>query len=198
MKEDSEILRIVKEDILRILIEKNGSVLKDYIADEIKVSKSFMDKAITQLEKEGLLEYDKNNIKLSNSGKFKALDILEKHLKIEQYFKGIKSQKQAHKISHIIEHYISEEVIDNLKKISTFKNKGDSLIKFKNGEAFITNMKSDDKLFERYVSMGIIPGEKIKIITELPNGLIFKIKGKKIFIAREYAEQIEVLNYEKS
>ena len=144
-----------------------------------------------------MLSNDNNFIWLTSRGKTEAKNILEKHLLLERYFEDIKSKKDAHRISNLIEHYISEEVIDNLKKLSTFKGKGLPLVEFKKEEGMITDITLNTQLFERIVSMGIFPGEKIEVIGELPNGVIFKIKNKKIFLAREVAKNIKVLAYEK-
>ncbi len=197
MDKESDVLKIVREDILRILAEGKNKVIVESLKDEVKVSDSFISKAINELEKDNLISNDNNFIWLTSRGKTEAKNILEKHLLLERYFEDIKSKKEAHRISHLIEHYISEEVIDNLKKLGTFKGRGIPLVEFKKEEGLITDIALDSQLFERIVSMGIFPGEKIKIIGELPNGVIFKIKNKKIFLAKKVAKNIKVLAYEK-
>ena len=98
---------------------------------------------------------------------------------------------------NIIEHHISKEVIDNLKKLSTFKGSGLPLIEFKKGKGFITDITLNTQLFERIISMGIFPGEKIEVLGLLPNGVILKIRNKKIFLGREIAKDIKFLANEK-
>jgi Mn-dependent DtxR family transcriptional regulator len=63
MIKKSNILNIVKEDILRVLAEKKKKVLLDSIKAEIKVSSFFMSKALKKLEKEGLIRTEGNFIK---------------------------------------------------------------------------------------------------------------------------------------
>jgi len=60
---------------------------------------------------------------LTEKGEENAKEILKKHLVFEDYFKKTRTEEEAHKIAHIFEHYVSEEVFNNIKKLSTFKEK---------------------------------------------------------------------------
>ncbi len=200
MLKGSDILKIVKEDILRILGERKEKVSLESIEAEIKASNSFVSKAIEDLEKENLILIEKNLVGLTKIGRDEAKDIVEKHLVFENYFKRTKNEEEAHKAAHIIEHYVSEEVIKNIKGLSTFKERGIPLIEFKlDKELLIADIAiPDNEQFERIVSMGIFPGEEIKIISEIPNGIIVKIKNKKFFLDKDLAKGIKVLEYEKA
>ena len=164
MTKETAILKIVKEDIIRILSEKKVSL--DSIRAEIKVLYSFISEAIEELKKEELIHPQRGFFELTEKGREKAKDILRKHLVCENYFKKNGNEEEAHEIAHILEHYVSQEVLNNIKELSTFADKGDSLTKLKpQKEGLITDiMISDEKLFERIVSMGIFPGEKIVLI----------------------------------
>ncbi|MCZ2845532.1 MAG: FeoA domain-containing protein [Candidatus Bathyarchaeota archaeon] len=200
MTKESGILKIVKEDILRILAERKGKVSLDIIKEEINVFYSFVSEAIKKLEKEGLIQSQQGFFELTERGGKKAKDILRKYLVLENYFKRIRTEKEAHEIGHILEHYVSKEVFNNIKKLSTFKGKGIPLTKLKlHKEGLITDiMISDNELFERIVSMGIFPGEKIVITNEVPNSIIVKIKNKKFALDKHIAKEIKVLEYGKS
>lgn len=200
MTAESSILRIVKEDILRTLGEKKGKVSLNIIKREIIVYFSFISKAIEYLEKEGFIRSEKGFYGLTEKGGRKAKDILRKHLVFENYFKKTKTEKEAHEIAHILEHYVSGEVINNIKKLSTFKGKGNSLTKLKiHKSGLITNIViSDNRLFERMASMGIFPGEEITIANEIPNAIIIKIRHNKFALDKRIAEKVMVLEYEES
>jgi len=198
MEKESDILKIVTEDILRLLAETGNRVAMESIKDEVKASDSIISKAINKLKEKNLILDNRNYYWLTSRGKTESEDILEKHLLLEKYFIDIKSNKEAHNISHLFEHYISKEVLDNLKKLSTFKGEGLSLAEFKKEEGLIADITLDAQLFERIISMGIFPGEKIKVIARLPNGVVLKIGNKKIFLALEIAKNIKVLAYEKA
>jgi Mn-dependent DtxR family transcriptional regulator len=198
--EKMEILEIVKEDILRILNEREKTTF-NILEKEIKISRQFMSKAIQKLVDDKLIHKDNSLLKLTKKGKGKGDNILRKHLVIENYFKKIVTEKEAHEKANLLEHYISEEVINNIKELSTFKGKEIiPLINIElNKDRLITNISiSDDELFERLVCMGIVPGQKIRTTNKIPDGVIIKIENKKIAIDRQIAKHIEVLDYGKA
>jgi len=191
---------MVKEDILRLLIEISERIKVETIKDEIKVAHPFISKALEELERDGLINIQEKFISLTELGQEKAKTILEKHLVLEDYFKKTKSTIDAHIAAHILEHYVSRKVIDNIKKLSTLKKEGVPLTKFKlNKEGLITDITfSDYRLFERIVSMGIFLGEKIKITNEISHGVVVKIRNKKFALDKIIAEEIKVVEYERS
>ena len=197
---ESDILKIIKEDILRTLGERKENVPLKSIKAKIKVSSSLMSKAIKSLEEEDLISLEKEFIRLTKNGQDEAKDIIKKHLVLEKYFKETRSERKAHRAAHLLEHYVSEEVIDNIKRILTLKKEGIPLIKFGlNKEGLITDITSSDyKLFERMISMGILPGEVIEVTYKIPSGVIVRINNKKIVLDKSIAKEIKVLEYEKS
>ena len=202
IKESDDILKIVKEDILRILGEKKEKVSLEIIKEEVKVSSSFMSKAIEELEREELIQHRQNFFELTGKGEKDAKNILNKHFILEDYFKEKRNEEEAHRAAHILEHYISREVIDNIKKLSTFRKEDIPLISLDvDQESIVTDLAfSDYGLFERIVSMGISLGEKIEIINEISNGFILKVRNKKFALDRKIAKEIMVcpINYEES
>jgi len=52
---------------------------------------------------------------------------------------------------------------------------------------------SDYGLFERIVSMGIFLGEKIRVMYEIPDGIVVNVGGKKFALGKDIAKEIEVL-----
>ena len=197
MAKKSNILKIVKEDILRILGEEKRRISLGILKEEIKVSLSFINEAVEELKKGGLVQSQQNFFRLTEKGEENAKDILRKHLIFENYFKKTRTENEAHKIAHILEHYVSEEVLNNIKKLSTFKEEGIYLTKLKlRKKGLITNiMISDNGLFERVVSMGIVPGEEVMITSEVSNAIIIKIKNKKFALDKDIARKIKVLEY---
>ena len=193
--EATDILKIVKEDILRILGErKNKKISLEFIKSEIRVSNSFISKAIEKLKIRGLIEQKDHFFKLTKRGQKEGEDIFKKHLILEDYFKERRSEEEAHKMAHILEHYISGEVIDNIKELYTFRKNDISLVNLdSNKESIITDITSSNyELFERMVSMGISLGEKIKIANEISGGLIVNVKNKKFALDKKIAERIKV------
>ena len=201
MTGESDILRIVEEDILRILgEEKSKRVSLESIKSEIKVTYLFITNAIKELEREGLVQSQGDFIVLTKEGFGKAENIVKRHLVLENYFKfkikRTRSEREAHKMTDILEHYISKEVIEHIKKLSTFKTEGFPLTKLAlNKEGIITDILFPDYgLFERIVSMGIVPSEKIKVMYKIPDGMVIYVGGKKFALGNEIAKGIEVLS----
>jgi Mn-dependent DtxR family transcriptional regulator len=197
MKE-SDTLRIVKEDILRMLAEKPGNKsLLESVKSEVRVLNSVISEAIKGLEEENMIQVGEDFIGLTQKGQGNAKGILEKHLAFEQYLKKTKSEGEGHEVADILEHYISQEVIDNIKRLSTFKKEGIPLTEFTfNKEGIITNISfSDSGLFERLVAMGIVHGERIKITNRIGNIIIASVV-KKIALDEAIAQGIEALEYE--
>jgi len=199
MDKESDILKIVKEDILEVLGRKNKRIPLKFMELEATVSHSFVSKAIKELEEEGLVKVfsekksQRKYIQLTNKGQVDANIIIKKHSVLEKYFKQRRSKEEAIRATNILEHYISTEVIDTIKKLSTFKKKGIPLTEFKQEEGLIADINLNIRLFERLVSMGIHPGEKIKMINEIPNGIVVVVKNKKFVLDKDIAKEIKVL-----
>ena len=130
VSKESDISKIVKEDILRILGEKKVKVSLESIEFEIKVSHSLLSKTIKSLEEENLVKVEKGLIRLTKKGREESKVIVNKHQVLENYFKEKRSEREAHRAAHLIEHYISEEVLNNIKKINTLNKEGIPLVKF--------------------------------------------------------------------
>lgn len=195
MNKEFDVLKIVKEDILRVLGERKDKVSLESVKAKIKVSHPFVSKAIEDLKKENLIRIEKKFVKLTKIGRAEARDIVKKHLVLENYFKKTKNEEEAHEFAHILEHYVSEEVIKNLKKLSTFKERGIPLTKSKLGkESLIIDITIlDNDQFERMVSLGIFPGNKIILMNEIPGGIVVKVKNKKFALSKNIAKKINVL-----
>ena len=197
---EPDVLKIVKEDVLRILCERRNKTSLEIIKDEIKVAHALISEALEELERDGLIAIQENSILLTGLGQESAKNILEKHFVLEDYFRKTGSKIEAYTAAHILEHYVSGEVINNIKKLSTMKMEGVPLTKFElNKEGMITDITfSDYRLFERIVSMGIFLGEKIIITNEISHGVVVKIRNKKFALDKIIAEEIEVVEYERS
>ncbi|HIH97816.1 MAG TPA: hypothetical protein HA346_02260 [Thermoplasmata archaeon] len=195
MTKESDTLRIVKEDILRRLgEEKTEKIALGSIKSEINASDSFVSKAVKKLERESLIEQHNGLVSLTKKGEGSAKEVVKKHLVIENYFKEMRNGRDAHKVAHILEHYVSKEVIDNLKKISTLKREGAPLTEVEIGKGGIITdiISSDYRVFERMVSVGIFPGKKITLANKIPNGVVVRVKNKKFALYKSIAKRIRV------
>ena len=196
-KTASEVLGIVEEDILRITGEKDKKISLKSLKLKTKVSDFFFLKAVRELGKEDLIHLKSNFLELTKSGQERAKDIITKHLLVENYFKKTRNKREAHQAAHILEHYISKEAIRNIKKLSTFRKEGIPLVEFELGqETMISDIAFPEfGLFERIISMGIFPGQKIKITTKIPSAFVVKVNNKKFALDKNIAMGIKVLDY---
>ena len=103
--EEPNILRIIKEDILRILGEQKKKVSLSFIKARIRVSRASMSEAVKSLREEDFVSVDKGFIALTKKGLNEAKDIVKKHLVLENYFKEVTSKREAHRSAHLLEHY---------------------------------------------------------------------------------------------
>lgn len=198
--EESDTLRIVKEDILRILAEQTeGERSLEFVKSEAKASSPFVAEALKKLEEENLIQVAGSSIRLTKQGRDSASSILEKHLTVERYLEKMRSAGEAHKEANVLEHYVSQEVIDNIKELSTLEKKGVPLTEFKsNREGIITDITVPDSgLFERLISMGIAPGERIKITNRIGHTII-AIVNRTFAFGEDIARGIEVLEHERT
>lgn len=197
---EPDVIEIVKEDILRILCERSKKTSLKVIKDEVKVAHLILSKAIEELEGDNLIVIQEGFILLTAAGQENAKIILKKHFVLEDYFEKTRSKIEAHTAAHILEHYVSGEVVNNIKKLSTLKKEGIPLTKFElNKEGMISDITfSDYRLFERIVSMGIFLGEKIIITNEISHGIVVKINNKKFALDKKIAKEIIAVEYEKS
>jgi Mn-dependent DtxR family transcriptional regulator len=195
MSKQKSVLQIVKEDILELL-KKKGNLSFSSIEPEFKVSDSLISEALEKLRKEGLLNSKQGLLFLTPTGVEQAEKIVKKHSILENYFKGMKTKEKAWKAASILEHYISMEVADNIRKLTTLKGKGVALIETEQEQGIITDIIFDDKLFERIVSMGIFPGEKLTVESKLPDSIVIKVGNKKFALAVKIAEKIKIISHE--
>jgi Mn-dependent DtxR family transcriptional regulator/Fe2+ transport system protein FeoA len=196
MTKKSYILRIIKEDVLRILIEKKERLYINNLENRLHISLSLLSDVLSELEREGLIKKIGSYIVLTEIGNKKSKSILRKHLILENYFKKTHDEETAHKKAHTLEHYVSEEVIRNIKKMDALKEGGVLFTNFslqKEGLISAIDLVNNHELFERLVSMGIFPGKKIKILGEIPGIFVIKVDNKKFALAKEIANEIKIL-----
>ena len=197
--EEPDISRIINEDILRILGEQNENIPLRDIKAKIRVSSSSVSEAILSLQKDGLVATENESIGLTKKGLDAAKDIVQKHRWLEKYFQEGRSTRDAHRSAHLLEHHISEAVINNLKRIATLKQEGVPLTTFGFRKGVVTDITlSDYKMLERLISMGILPGEVVEVTHEIPSGVVVKINNKKLVVDKTIAKEIKVLEYAPS
>ena len=115
-----------QEDYLEAILalEKSNRVarVKD-IAELLSVRMPSVTSALKQLQKKGLIEYEKNSyIVLSPQGKFLAENVRERHNSLAMFFKEILllNNEKAQLEACNAEHAISQATIKRLSKLSKY------------------------------------------------------------------------------
>jgi Fe2+ transport system protein FeoA len=148
-----------------------------------------------ELVDEGYISLNNDEISLTDLGKEKAGHLYENHMIIEDIFKQDYDEETAHVYAHVLEHIISKEVIESMKKIEELRMNDIALIESTFHEGIITQLKITDKqLVERIISMGVCPGQKIEIIARLKAGIVVRLKHTQLAIDNQLAKDIMIAN----
>jgi len=186
-----ERLGTVQEDLLRMLAEREGEARLAVIRED--VSSSELDSAVDDLVQRELVQLRGDILRLTTSGEEVADHLLEKHLAVEEHFERTRSEEEAHRAAHLLEHRVSLEVIEEMERVASVEREGVSLRGLEQAEALVADIGLEGDVFERLISMGIYPGRKIRVQAELPNIIVVEIGGKLLAIEKAIAEQIEVV-----
>lgn len=106
-------------ETILLLKQRNGHVRSIDIARELDYSKPSVSRAVGLLKEEGMIEVSENGIiELTKTGQEKAEKIYERHRTLTAFFvntAGV-SKEQAEEDACRIEHIISEETFEGIKK----------------------------------------------------------------------------------
>jgi Mn-dependent DtxR family transcriptional regulator len=204
MKNKKKSNEIVKENILRVLLEETYGTeyikrvrelaKHDIILDESAsdLDEFFME-SLNELGASGLVEIHEDEVTITEKGRDEAESIYSKHKTIEQFFLKDFDEIESHKLADILEHSISKEVLEKMTRISSLEGYGVPLNDMISNEGIITELKIEDtQLVERLISMGLCPGQKIKIIAIIAPGIVLKIKNTQIAIDKSICNGIMV------
>ncbi|MFW9987380.1 MAG: metal-dependent transcriptional regulator [Candidatus Odinarchaeota archaeon] len=204
MKNKNKSDDIVKENILRVLLEETYGT--EYIkrvrelakhaiipdAFNTNLDEYFME-SLKELQVSGLVEINEDEVTITKKGREKAENIFSKHKIIERFFLKDFDETESHKLADILEHSISKEVLENMTHINSLVGYGVPLNEIVSKEGIITDFRIEDtQLVERLISMGLCPGQKIKIIARLAPGIILKIKNTQVAVDKDICNGIMV------
>ncbi|MGB9781113.1 FeoA domain-containing protein [Caldanaerobacter sp.] len=177
-----EWLKVLKEDVLRFLKEKEGnkSTLEE-IAIESKVDKEDVIEAVKSLEKDNFVNFERQEVYLTEDGKKEAESIYEKHNFVESLY--------GHQIAHALEHYAMKdmkkafEVASSPKKLKDFKEQQ---------VGFVVRISIDNPMIlSRLIGLGFAPGSYFKIIKKREDFLVVESHGRLVVLGKEVGDGIE-------
>lgn len=177
-----EWLKVLKEDILRFLKEKEGNKSSlEEIAMESKVAKEDVIEAVKSLEKDHFVNFEKQEVFLTKEGKKEAESIYEKHNLVERVY--------GHQVAHALEHYPMKDMkkafesASSPKKLKDFKEKQ---------TGFIVRLSIDNPMvLSRIIGLGFAPGSYFKIVKKRNDFLVIESRGRLVVLGKEIGDGIE-------
>ena len=192
-------MKKIIEDYLKIIrsISDKEFVKTTEIAKKLNVTPGNVSQFLKKLAKKELVTHKPyKGVKLTKLGRKYAREIDEKHEISEEFLEKFLKVKEAHPEAEVLEHVVSKEIFKEMKKIVSLKEKAVKLNELKeseNGEVLFMKI-SNHKTLARINAIGIVPGERVKLIRKIKNGpLIVKIKNTKLSIGKEIANNVMVI-----
>ena len=208
--------------IYEIAKEKKIVRIKD-ITDKLKVKASSVISAVKILASKNLLVHEHYGyIELTTQGIAVGRELYERHLVLYRFLNQVLQVDSniARKDACAIEHYLHSETVDRVIKLLDFisaapNNEPQWVVKFKKfldtgiseckyaktldqleigKTATIKSINIKNELRKRLMDMGIIKGEKIKVVKKAPLGdpIEFSVKGYSISLRKSEAKKIEI------
>jgi Mn-dependent DtxR family transcriptional regulator len=189
---DEDFLKEIMEDMLRIAAEKKDVIPISILKTKISVDDGIFARGVEELENKGLSYVENNELVLTGKGREKAAKILARYEIIEKYFHEILEEPVSHNVAHALEHFVAEKTIKRMKDFLAMKERGKPTTDFPLGrDILIVGIQSTDKnILEKIISLGLAPGNKIRVEEKIPNAVIFNVGGRKVALANEIAESI--------
>ncbi|MCS7232885.1 MAG: FeoA domain-containing protein [Synergistetes bacterium] len=170
-------LKILIEDILRLLKEKDKPLSIREIELDTKSEISDIREAIEKLKEKNLVKEEKGCLSLTKEGEETAKRIYDYHKAIESLF--------SHEVAHSIEH-LEEDVRERVKII-----KGEAKPIEEMEEGIISAIKVENpKTLSRIIGIGLIPGASFKVLKLRDDVIILESKGRLIALDRALSKSL--------
>jgi len=191
------------EDYLETMyrIEQKGEkVSTTNIASKMGVSAASVSEMMKKLDRFGYVSYTPYKaIGLTRKGRMAGRKMLSRHRVIERFLEGMGMHKhRIHSEAHTLEHYISDEFEDIIKK-ELEPPKSDSgilsLTEMKNHErGSLISMDAGNRASRRLEDMGLTPGAEVEVTRSAPfSGPVeVRIRDSSLVIGRGMAKKIFV------
>jgi Mn-dependent DtxR family transcriptional regulator len=184
-----------EEDLLKYILKQDRNQISiSKIKEEFDHDNRELESVMKRLQGKGCLIKEKGSVSLTVEGKEIAELVFRIHDEIEDYIKGRTLSCNAHQMAHILEHELTEEQIEKMKKASEFKDKGVSLPNFNLSSGKIVEVNlSECKVWTKMISIGIFPGQQMRILSRTPSNYLIEIKGSKFAIDSGLARGIYLI-----
>ena len=156
---------MAKEDVLRYLLENKGrSTIKEAIKDIGE--KDLVEKAVAELESEGLVKRENDIIELTNKGAEKAQRIYEHHRLAETLLERVLGKKiSVHEAAHAIEH-LDIDVRNLVKGLEAGRVSLLSELGPGSYARVLAIMVPRPSMLARLYGVGVLPGRRIRVVSK--------------------------------
>ena len=190
-----DLLEMYREDLLRAILEfggETGGIDITGLRADVDGEPHLFERAILDLEKEGLIVRKGEQVFLTPAGGEAAERIYAKHRSIEEYFREVFNEPDVHILAHALEHCVSDGILAKMKGELALISDTLNLSDLKNGEEAIILAIAvrDKKLFSRLLGLGFTPGAKIRLFEKLQNQLVVEVEGRKIALDTLVADKV--------
>jgi len=206
----SEPLENYLKEIYELELMKGYARVTDLIFS-FNISPGTVSKAISKLEKLGLIERDNRRIKLTEEGKKLAERLIRSHRLSERLLTDIVGLDwiRAHQIAHKLEHIWPDDVIDKIDQLlgrpltcphghpipgREIKIEGIKLTEAEANKVYkvIMIIREEEWILSLADEAGIRPGSAIKLIKKDENNYIIEIENKQKIIPKSLADEVLV------
>jgi len=206
----SEPLENYLKEIYELELMKGYARVTDLIFS-FNISPGTVSKAISKLEKLGLIERDNRRIKLTEEGKKLAEKLIRSHRLSERLLTDIVGLDwiRAHQLAHKLEHIWPDDVIDKIDQLlgrpltcphghpipgREIKIEGIKLTEAEENKIYkvIMIIREEEWILFLADEAGIRPGSAIKLIKKDENNYIVEIENKQKTIPKALAEEVLV------
>lgn len=206
----SEPLENYLKEIYEIEIIKGYARVSDLILS-FNVSPGTISKALSKLEKLGLIERDNKRIKLTQDGKKLAEKLIRAHRLSERLLTDILGLDwiRAHQLAHKLEHIWPDDVVDKIDQIlgkpltcphghpipgREIKIDGVRMTEASVGKTYkvVMIIKEEEWILSIADELGIRPGKEIKIVKKNETEYNVVIDGQEKIVPKALAEEVLV------
>ena len=206
----SEPLENYLKEIYELELMKGYARVTDLIFS-FNISPGTVSKAISKLEKLGLIERDNRKIRLTEEGKKLAERLIRSHRLSERLLTDIIGLDwiRAHQLAHKLEHIWPDDVIDKIDQLlgrpltcphghpipgREIKVEGVKLSEAEENKIYkvIMIIREEEWILSLADEAGIKPGSVIKLIKKDENNYIVEIENKQKTIPKALAEEVLV------
>jgi len=182
----------LEEDLLKVIYERKDHKVSNKFLTEFFNKRNVPSHRITKhLHRNAFLHFYNNSVSLTPNGILIAKEIHKRHNKIENFIKGKGMICDAHEMAHILEHELTTETIQKIKKASELKGKGRPLINFSLPFGTIVGLDLPNcRVWTKLISIGIFPGQKIHIIERNSTNFLIEVKNSRVAIDKILANGI--------